>query len=121
MLGSLFDWYSRAKRIEDEAIGAAAGDRRPGPAMKSAELALLQAQLDRLNLLQLAAIELIIERLGVTEDQFLAKVEAIDSRDGRPNGRLTLAPAACPRCQRLNHAQRMACVYCGERLPTRRS
>lgn len=81
----------------------------------------MQAQLDRLHLLQLATIEVVMDRMILSEEQFLAKVEEIDRRDGRPDGRLTLAPAGCPRCQRLNHAQRTTCVYCGERLPARRS
>lgn len=121
MLGPLFDWYARAKRIEDEAIGVAAGSAQLGPAGRSAELVHLHTQVDRLHLMQLAMIELVLERMNVSEAQFLAKVEELDRRDGRPDGRLTLSPAGCPRCDRLNHAQRTACVYCGERLPARRS
>jgi hypothetical protein len=120
MLGSLFDWYARSKRLENEAIRVAANSQEPGPAGRSAELIHLQSQLDRLQLQQLALIELTLERLPLSEEQFLAKVEELDRRDGRLDGRLRLAPAPCPRCERPNHAQRTSCVYCGAALPPRR-
>ena len=121
MLGSLFDWYARARRLEDEAIDSAAADLRQGAAGKLGELVQLQSQMDRLHLMQLALLELNLERLGISEAQFLAKLEELDRRDGRPDGRLALAPAGCPSCKRPNHARRLACIYCGERLPLRRN
>ncbi len=117
--GLLFDLYGLVRRAEGDAIAGAAADPTPGPAGRTGELLRLERLLERMHLFQLATLELLIERTGVTEQQILAKVEEIDRRDGKTDGRLAVRPAPCPDCKRLNHSQRTNCVYCGAGLPLR--
>ena len=81
----------------------------------------LGTRIERLHLATMAMWELFSERLGVTEEQFLAKVQEIDLRDGRLDGRLSKraqgAPVSCGACGRTNHAKRSSCLYCTAELP----
>lgn len=79
----------------------------------------LRERLDRLHLATSAMWELLCERTGLDEDDLLAKIEEVDLRDGKADGRIDArAPAVqCPACARPNHSQRKACLYCGMKLP----
>lgn len=99
---------------EARVAAEAAADR----AERAASLTVsVEARLERLNLLLIAALELLRDRAGVGEAEILAKVEEIDRRDGRADGRLRAPPRPCPSCARPNHALRLGCIYCGARMP----
>lgn len=61
--------------------------------------------------------ELLVERLGLTEDDLIRKVEEIDRRDGVVDGRLGRTSVACPNCKRVNLRTRELCLYCDRPLP----
>jgi hypothetical protein len=117
--GLILDLYGLMRRAEGDAIAGAAADPTHGPDGRAGELLRLERLLERMHLFQLAMLELLIERTGVTERQILAKVEEIDRRDGKTDGKLAPRPEPCPSCTRLNHSQRSNCVYCGAGLPFR--
>ncbi len=80
----------------------------------------VRGQLDRLHLATAAIWELVCERTGLDEDDLLAKIQEIDLRDGRLDGRIgksaKSAPSECPACSRVNNARRLTCLYCGDPL-----
>jgi|CXWL01.1.fsa_nt_gi uncharacterized protein YhdP len=76
-----------------------------------------QATIDALALSCAAMWELLGERLGVTEQELLNKIEEIDLRDGKLDGRIAIVKQACSGCGRNNNAKRGRCLYCGTALP----
>jgi hypothetical protein len=90
-------------------------------ARAKSEVEELRAKLDRLHLASTAMWEILNEQFDVSEKEFLAKVQEIDLRDGRLDGRLAAhvasPPTACPECGRTNNGKRTACLYCGLELP----
>lgn len=79
----------------------------------------LRRSLDSLTLTCAALWELLSDKSGLTEDELLAKMQEIDLRDGKLDGKMTRPASECPRCQRANNATRRNCMYCGEKLPTK--
>ncbi len=77
----------------------------------------LEQQVERLTLGSMALAELLRDRLDVPQAEIDAKVEEIDLRDGKLDGRLSRPLSVCPACQRTNTPQRSACLYCGKPLP----
>ncbi len=76
-----------------------------------------QATIDALGLSCAAVWELLSERLGVTEQELMGKIEEIDLRDGKLDGRIANVKQKCTSCGRVNNAKRMRCLYCGAAVP----
>jgi hypothetical protein len=92
--------------------------RHAGSSAHSAqsELADLRASVDRLTLVNQALWELIRDQSALREEDLLARIEAIDLRDGILDGRMATDVAKCPACERPNRSQRARCLYCGASL-----
>ncbi|MBI5607279.1 MAG: hypothetical protein HY902_00195 [Deltaproteobacteria bacterium] len=80
------------------------------------EVRRLEAKIDGLALICQALVELLETRGGIREQEFLAKVDEIDLRDGVADGRMVRPVQECPRCQRTVHARQRTCMYCGETI-----
>lgn len=78
----------------------------------------LRQQLDRLVLLNQALWELLQERAGFTEAQFLEKIREVDLRDGTEDGKITERAVRCPKCQRVCNSKHAKCIYCGMEFET---
>jgi hypothetical protein len=76
-------------------------------------LADLSRRFDRLALVTQALAELLSERARVSEADLVARIEEIDLRDGKRDGRVSAAPRACPECHREVAGHRTTCLYCG--------
>jgi len=96
---------SRAERSEETAENAALMARR------------LEGRVNQLTLVNMALWSLLKERVGLTEDELIARVEEIDMRDGSLDGRLTEAPVCCPNCGRTLSKKHDRCLYCGYEAP----
>lgn len=92
--------------------------RSAGRAGHRAEAAVetLEQRLDRLELACAAMWELLKES-GRTEAELLDRMQAVDARDGKADGRLRREPRRCPSCGRTAGRARTSCVYCSEKLP----
>ena len=77
------------------------------------EIARLESKIDGLALVSQALWELVRERTGLTDDDIRARIEEIDARDGRSDGRLLGGPTTCKGCGRSAHTRQVACMYCG--------
>ena len=78
-----------------------------------AETMRLEAKIDGLALICQAMFELLSERSKVTESDIKAKVDEIDRRDGRKDGKITGHPTNCAACGRVTHTRQRVCMYCG--------
>ena len=80
------------------------------------DVADLERRVDALTLACQALWEITRAHAGLTEEVILHKMEEIDLRDGRADGRIAPKPAACPHCNRTNNGARSTCIYCGKGL-----
>ena len=81
-------------------------------------LAAVERRLDRMALASQALWELLKERTDLTIGQVFAKMEEIDLRDGRKDGKIGGRVLKCTECGRTVNALNTACVYCGHPVPT---
>lgn len=77
----------------------------------------LEEQVERLTLGSMALAKLLRDRLGVPQAEIESRVQEIDLRDGKLDGKLTRQAPVCSGCQRRNSPQRTKCLYCGKPLP----
>ena len=53
-----------------------------------------------------------------TDAELVKRITAIDLQDGKLDGKVANSgPVACPQCGRANKRSRLACLYCGAKLP----
>ena len=102
-----------AQRTAGNASGEARRAARTADESKS-RVAELTARCDRLALTCQALWELLRDRLNLTEQQLLDRVQQIDLRDGKADGRMGSQVHQCPACERPVNSRRRQCLYCGE-------
>jgi hypothetical protein len=79
---------------------------------------LTQHDIDRLLLITEALWTLMKQEHGYTDDKLVKLIQDIDHRKTNAQGvAVKDPPVACPVCGRPNTASRIACLYCGSRLP----
>lgn len=112
----LFDLYQQGKIHEARERAEAAQSEA---ARVAAQIQTLQRKADTLALACQALWEILRERTDLTDSDLIARMQAIDQRDGTADGRMTPMPVECPSCKRRTNSQRGECLYCGTRLPGR--
>jgi hypothetical protein len=78
----------------------------------------LRRKVDSLTITCQALWELLAERLNLGEALVLEKMQEIDLRDGKLDGKISPTVVPCPACARTNKADRKQCLYCGTDLPS---
>lgn len=76
------------------------------------EISILQDHVDHLSLVCQAMCEL-MENVGFSKEMVLAKIQEIDLRDGRLDGKY-VKQHSCPSCDRTLAYRHIKCLYCGE-------
>ena len=105
-------WISQRQKLVDAGLADAADTSELRQQARELE--------DRCNkalLVTEALWTLLRDRLGVSEEELLARVREIDLRDGTLDGVAARPPAKCAACGRLTAASRSRCLYCGDPLP----
>jgi len=74
----------------------------------------LQDQIDYLSVVTLAMCEL-LEEVGFNKSMLQSKIEEIDLRDGKLDGKTTKT-SNCSNCNRIVANRHTKCIYCGELL-----
>ena len=74
-------------------------------------------RVDRLALMVMAMWSLTAEKLGISEEEFKARVEKIDLSDGKLDGKISPHIGECPNCKRQLSKRNRNCIYCGYKLP----
>lgn len=114
-LFSLFWDIRQDQEIRDAKDAADRSARRTHSAQE--DVGELRAGVDRLALVNQALWELLRDRTELTDADLKAKVEEVDRRDGRLDGRAGPGVATCPQCAKPNAETRGRCLYCGTTLP----
>jgi len=77
----------------------------------------LKRKIDALTIGCQALWELLREKTGMTDEMILDKMQEIDLRDGREDGKISTTVSQCPNCGRGSNTSRKTCLYCGALLP----
>ena len=119
-MGLFWELYqqSRIHRAEDAATEAGVRATRRAADVGDRVNA-IQEDMDRLMLVVAGLMQILSERLDISDEQIEAAVRDIDLRDGKLDGRQTLSPRTCPSCGRPNGFRHKRCLYCGDELPDR--
>ena len=74
----------------------------------------MQADVERLLMITEALWTMLKDEHGYTDDQLIQKVQEVDMRDGRLDGKVSKqGPSKCPQCGRAMSVRRPTCMYCG--------
>ena len=82
------------------------------------EIRRLESKINGLALVSQALWELVRENTELTEQDIESKIEEIDLRDDRKDGKMTGKPSKCNKCTRPVHTKQNSCMYCGEETGT---
>lgn len=93
--------------------------RRFNPSAQN-KLDSFERRLDHISLACQALWELIRETTSLTEEDILAKMEEIDLRDARKDGKMSTTTVKCESCGKISQSHRQTCIYCGEDLPDKK-
>ena len=77
------------------------------------DLRRMQGQIDALALTCQAMWELIGDRAGIGEKDIVDKMQEIDLRDGKADGKMGGRVSKCSGCGRTLNRRRGRCMYCG--------
>jgi hypothetical protein len=77
----------------------------------------LRQDIERLLMITEALWTLMKEEHGYTDDALVKRIEAIDLRDGRLDGKVgPTPPRHCPQCGKVRMKNRPVCLYCGGKV-----
>jgi len=77
----------------------------------------VERRLDKLTLICMAMWSFLGEKLGLSEEDLMERVQKLDLMDGAEDGKIQRQLAQCPRCNRTMSPRHTRCLYCGaERL-----
>lgn len=77
----------------------------------------LEKRLDHLTIYVQAMWELIRENTRLEDSDIEVRVQEIDLRDGKADGKINALVRLCPACERKNSSTKKQCIYCGADLP----
>lgn len=112
----LFDLYQQ-RQIGD--ASARAADAKGKADQLRYEVNALKRKADTLTLACQALWEIVRSQAGISDEVLLAKMQEIDARDGRLDGKISGTLVPCPTCGRNGNAARKTCLYCGTEMPVR--
>lgn len=102
-------------RIHDVRNQAARGERRAEEVSET--VAQLARRLDRLVLINAALWSLVKDATGLTDAALAERMAVVDAADGQLDGKVRLAPGACPECGRTLSQKHGRCLFCGHEPP----
>lgn len=74
----------------------------------------MQVDVEKLFLITEALWTILKEEHGYTDEELMRRIEQIDLRDGRLDGKVARqANPVCPQCGRVLIGKRPLCLYCG--------
>ncbi|MFZ5841973.1 MAG: hypothetical protein ACOY3E_03655 [Pseudomonadota bacterium] len=108
----LFDVFQQFRIRQAES----SADRAAAKASDAAiDVRMLQQRLDHLSLVCLAMWEM-LEENGYSKERLFEKIERIDLKDGRRDGKVAMAATHCDDCGRKVSPRHLNCFYCGARV-----
>ncbi|MCU8505688.1 hypothetical protein M2F98_19535 [Vibrio vulnificus] len=116
MFGSIWNLFQQVQ-IQDVKIEASNASQLSATSVTS--LVELRNQLDTLILANQGMWELLSEQLGVSEADLVKKMNEIDLRDGKLDGRMEVTRSSaveCNDCGKKIGRRRTNCYWCGSRV-----
>lgn len=110
------DLYQQRRIVEAEST---ARDARFTAKQMANDVDKLSERTEATTLACQALWEIVRDKLGVADHEILEKMQEIDLRDGRADGRISPSGFVCPDCKRRNSNARRNCLYCGFKLPVK--
>jgi hypothetical protein len=104
-------------QADAESAKSTANDAQMENRLLKERIQTLEETVERLSLATMATAEILRDRFGVTEKELEAKIQEIDLRDGKLDGRFRQPRIKCPQCRYINAANRCNCLFCGKPLP----
>lgn len=114
MFDFLFDIHQQA-RIDEIGQTVKKTEQTTGDVRE--EVKELEKRVDRLALLSQALWELLRTHSDVTDVHLRAKIDEIDRRDGRKDGKISPMLSNCPKCGKPMNCAISGCAYCGGTNP----
>lgn len=117
MIHDLWDVYQQGQ-INDAAhnANAARRDSKQNSERLHTELQRVNAKIDGLALVCESLWELLQENTDLDKNAIQKKMDEIDTRDGRRDGKMSGKPVTCSTCDRPGHTKTSVCMYCGTSL-----
>lgn len=73
----------------------------------------LEGQVEKLRLVCRSLCEVVVSETRFTEESLMDLIDEVDGRDGKVDGRMSVATRTCPACNRNFGRDRPNCQYCG--------
>ena len=73
----------------------------------------IQCDVEKLFMLTEALWTILKEKHGCTDEELVRRVQEIDLRDGKLDGKVATVQPDCPQCGRKLMGKRPLCLYCG--------
>ncbi len=73
----------------------------------------IQCDVEKLFMLTEALWTILKEKHGCTDAELVQRLQEIDMRDGKLDGKVTKVKPDCPKCSRKLMGKRPVCLYCG--------
>ena len=103
-------WAARSGMSASVDAVQAKGEAR-GATQKTREL---DDRLDRALLACEAMWTILRDKLGVTDEQLISRINEIDLSDGKLDGKVRKQAVTCPKCRRTISPRFPQCMYCGQ-------
>lgn len=72
-----------------------------------------EARLDTMALTIMAMWSILQDRFGVNEADLVKRMQEIDLRDGKLDGKVAPTSSSCGKCSRVMSSRYKRCIYCG--------
>jgi hypothetical protein len=105
-----WEWYQISRINAAQSVADRADSKTE---MLREHFRLLEDKIAGLALACQSLWEVIRDNTGITYEQLTAKMEEIDLRDGRADGKLSAVVETCSKCGRTTSRRRRVCLYCG--------
>jgi len=110
---SLFSYMYLSSAVTGGTSGsAAAAESAAGSASRKVNE--LAARCDQLVMVCEAMWTLLRDKLGVTDEELVTRVNDIDLSDGKLDGKVRKTAVSCPKCNRTIARRFPKCIYCGQ-------
>jgi hypothetical protein len=106
LFSSAVHLMDKQNRDGGESVSRAATDVR-------AQNEIIQCDVEKLFMLTEALWTILKEKHGCTDAELVQRVQEIDLRDGKLDGKVAKVNPDCPKCSRKLMGKRPVCLYCG--------
>jgi hypothetical protein len=108
-----WDWF---QQIQIQNNSKTAGEAEIKSRYNTHDIELLEEKIDALSLVCRSMWELLSEKHGLTISQLEERIEQLDLKDGKLDGKLSNNVTHCPDCSHKLNKRHKNCFYCGAKV-----